>query len=101
MLENANNGSTQSEQRPVMDPLVSKHRGWPPIKRLEGCSENQGHIASNNHAINPQDPNLLIHSQTSGRMSLSNVNIGESNNSKQLMDKDLESNNDIKRKKYV
>ncbi|CAG8850995.1 33812_t:CDS:2, partial [Gigaspora margarita] len=53
----------------VNDPLVTKHRGRPPTKRLKSSSETQDHtgLTHSNHAINPQDPNL--------RISLSNISL--------------------------
>ncbi|RIB22429.1 hypothetical protein C2G38_2033603 [Gigaspora rosea] len=75
ILEGSNNENTQFNQFEnitVNDPLVTKHRGRPPIKRLKSSSETQDHtgLMHSNHAINSQDPNL--------RISLSNIS---SNNS--------------------
>ncbi|RIB19399.1 hypothetical protein C2G38_2036095 [Gigaspora rosea] len=46
----------------INDPLVTKHCGWPPTKRLKSSSEDQNHEgpAYINHAMNPQDPNLWV-----------------------------------------
>ncbi|CAG8572858.1 11974_t:CDS:2, partial [Gigaspora rosea] len=65
ILEGSNNENTQFNQFEnitVNDPLVTKHRGRPPTKRLKSSSETQDHtgLTHSNHAINPQDPNLRI-----------------------------------------
>ncbi|RIB13878.1 hypothetical protein C2G38_2196670 [Gigaspora rosea] len=49
----------------IMDPLVTKHRSHPPTKRLKSSSKNQDHRESaHNQAIDPQDSNLKMPSQT-------------------------------------
>ncbi|RIB16533.1 hypothetical protein C2G38_2189659 [Gigaspora rosea] len=52
----------QLENITVNDPLVTKHHGQPPTKRLKSSSETQDYtgLTHSNHAINPQDPNLRI-----------------------------------------
>jgi len=95
-LEIVNNGSIQSEQMTVADPLVIKRRGRPATKRLKASSENQGHKAFVNHAINPQDPNLVVHAEND-RVPLSNINTNSDSNN----DKKSEESNNNKRKKYV
>ncbi|RIB02727.1 hypothetical protein C2G38_2049842 [Gigaspora rosea] len=46
----------------INDPLVTKHRGQSPTKRLKSSSENQSHEepAYINYAMNPQDSNLRV-----------------------------------------
>ncbi|CAG8600205.1 3484_t:CDS:2 [Cetraspora pellucida] len=65
ILESTNDENVhldQSEQIIVMDSFVTKHRKWPPTRRLKGFSESQGYKepAHNNYAINSSDSNLRI-----------------------------------------
>ncbi|CAG8732636.1 20788_t:CDS:2, partial [Gigaspora rosea] len=48
-VDNENNQIDKSQQMLVADPLVTKHRGRPPIKRLKSSSENlNSHVVDNN-----------------------------------------------------
>ncbi len=65
---------------------------------MKSYSENPSHERSNHqnyHAINPQDPNLFIHSTTNNRIVVDN----------QMIDNDsaesYNEHNESKRKKYV
>ncbi|CAG8739965.1 6532_t:CDS:1, partial [Racocetra fulgida] len=61
ITENINNESAQPEHKVIMDPLVTKHCGRPPTKRLKSSSEHQGHRElACNQAINLQDSNLRL-----------------------------------------
>ncbi|RIB24817.1 hypothetical protein C2G38_2031590 [Gigaspora rosea] len=75
------------EEMMVLDPLVIKHRGRPPMKRLKSSSELQGHtgLVQNYQAMNPQDSNI--------RMPLSNVNT----NNNQSVNNNIEES----KRKYV
>ena len=99
LLEDINNDNTYSKQLVISDPLVTKHRGQPPTKRLKSSSENASYERSNcqnQQAVNPQDPNLFIRSKSNNRIPLSDVvdNQITSNDSAELY-------NEGKRKKYV
>ncbi|CAG8548192.1 6837_t:CDS:2, partial [Dentiscutata heterogama] len=57
-IDNENIQPSESQQIIVMDPLVVKHHGRPPIKRLKSFSESYDHKKLVHDTTNLQDPNL-------------------------------------------